>query len=227
MHRAPAPADSCAARPARRPGAGGAAHRMLDRGLLSLSADLDGLISHHANDPKGVRACINLCGCAIAQQAFECPQPTSSAGIGSTASGVPDFRSGLARHRRDRSPGRARPIRCLPTNRGPPSRWRRCPRTPPDGRRKVADHSGATTPGGRGSPRRGSGSVGTAPRRSDCPGPAQRQSVSVHLADTSDELSMPICRAYMPIDRDIIGPITADHGGALSAHKLVERSRFS
>ncbi|MBB3773385.1 putative restriction endonuclease [Angulomicrobium tetraedrale] len=54
----------------------GTAHWMFDRGLISLSDDLDVLISRHANDPDGVRAFINRSGRAIApQRAFERPHP--------------------------------------------------------------------------------------------------------------------------------------------------------
>lgn len=54
----------------------GTAHWMFDRGLISLSDNLDVLISRHANDPDGVRAFINRSGRAIApQRAFERPHP--------------------------------------------------------------------------------------------------------------------------------------------------------
>jgi putative restriction endonuclease len=54
----------------------GTAHWMFDRGLISLTDDLDVLISRHANDPDGVRAFINRSGRAIAPQpAFERPHP--------------------------------------------------------------------------------------------------------------------------------------------------------
>ncbi|MCS0495311.1 HNH endonuclease [Ancylobacter sp. MQZ15Z-1] len=54
----------------------GTAHWMFDRGLISLSDDLDVLISRHANDPDGVRAFVNRSGRAIApQRAFERPHP--------------------------------------------------------------------------------------------------------------------------------------------------------
>lgn len=54
----------------------GTAHWMFDRGLISLTDDLDVLISRHANDPDGVRAFINRSGRAIApQRAFERPHP--------------------------------------------------------------------------------------------------------------------------------------------------------
>ena len=52
----------------------GTAHWMFDRGLISLSDDLDVLISRHTNDPDGVRAFINRSGRVIApQRAFERP----------------------------------------------------------------------------------------------------------------------------------------------------------
>ncbi|MBS7589797.1 HNH endonuclease [Ancylobacter defluvii] len=54
----------------------GTAHWMFDRGMISLTDDLDVLISRHANDPDGVRAFINRSGRAIApQRAFERPHP--------------------------------------------------------------------------------------------------------------------------------------------------------
>jgi putative restriction endonuclease len=54
----------------------GTAHWMFDRGLISLSDNLDVLISRHANDPDGVRAFINRSGRSIApQRAFERPHP--------------------------------------------------------------------------------------------------------------------------------------------------------
>ncbi|MFG1375189.1 HNH endonuclease [Xanthobacter oligotrophicus] len=46
----------------------GTAHWMFDRGLISLSDDLDILISRQTNDPDGVRAFINKDGHAIAPQ---------------------------------------------------------------------------------------------------------------------------------------------------------------
>lgn len=49
---------------------------MFDRGLISLSDDLEILISRHANDLDGVRAFINRSGRAIApSRAFERPHP--------------------------------------------------------------------------------------------------------------------------------------------------------
>lgn len=49
---------------------------MFDRGLISLTDNLDVLISGHSNDPDGVRAFINRSGRAIAQQrTFERPHP--------------------------------------------------------------------------------------------------------------------------------------------------------
>lgn len=54
----------------------GTAHWMFDRGLISLSDDLEILISRHANDLDGVRAFINRSGRAIApSRAFERPHP--------------------------------------------------------------------------------------------------------------------------------------------------------
>jgi putative restriction endonuclease len=54
----------------------GTAHWMFDRGLISLSDDLDILISRHTNDPDGVRAFLNRSGRAIApQRVFEHPHP--------------------------------------------------------------------------------------------------------------------------------------------------------
>ena len=54
----------------------GTAHWMFDRGLISLSDDLEILISRQANDPDGVRAFINRSGCAIApKKAIERPHP--------------------------------------------------------------------------------------------------------------------------------------------------------
>jgi putative restriction endonuclease len=44
----------------------GTAHWMFDRGLISLSDDLQILISRHANDPDGVRGFVNPTGRAIA-----------------------------------------------------------------------------------------------------------------------------------------------------------------
>ena len=49
---------------------------MFDRGLISLSDDLNVLTYRHANDPDGVRAFINRSGRAIApQRTFERPHP--------------------------------------------------------------------------------------------------------------------------------------------------------
>jgi putative restriction endonuclease len=54
----------------------GTAHWMFDRGLISLSDDLEILISRQANDPDGVRAFINRDGRALSpQRAFQRPHP--------------------------------------------------------------------------------------------------------------------------------------------------------
>jgi putative restriction endonuclease len=54
----------------------GTAHWMFDRGLISLSDDLEILISRHTNDLDGVRALINRDGRARPpQQAFQRPHP--------------------------------------------------------------------------------------------------------------------------------------------------------
>ncbi|MEP9373293.1 HNH endonuclease [Mesorhizobium sp. KR1-2] len=54
----------------------GTAHWMFDRGLISLSDDLDVLISRQANDPESVRGLINKTGKAIVpSRAFERPHP--------------------------------------------------------------------------------------------------------------------------------------------------------
>lgn len=54
----------------------GTAHWMFDRGLISLSDDLDILISRQTNDPDGVRAFINKDGRAIApRRLIERPHP--------------------------------------------------------------------------------------------------------------------------------------------------------
>ncbi|OYY88112.1 MAG: restriction endonuclease [Rhizobiales bacterium 35-66-30] len=54
----------------------GTAHWMFDRGLISLSDDLDILISRQTNDPDGVRAFINRGGRAIApRRLIERPHP--------------------------------------------------------------------------------------------------------------------------------------------------------
>lgn len=44
----------------------GTAHWMFDRGLISLSDDLDILVSRHANDPNGIRSFVNRTGRAFA-----------------------------------------------------------------------------------------------------------------------------------------------------------------
>ncbi len=41
---------------------------MFDRGLISLSDDLQILVSRQANDPEGIRALINKNGCAFPPQ---------------------------------------------------------------------------------------------------------------------------------------------------------------
>lgn len=54
----------------------GTAHWMFDRGLISLSDDLEILISRQANDPDSVRAFINRSGRAITpKKALERPHP--------------------------------------------------------------------------------------------------------------------------------------------------------
>lgn len=54
----------------------GTAHWMFDRGLISLSDDLDILISRQVNDLEGVRAFINKDGRALSpRRAFERPHP--------------------------------------------------------------------------------------------------------------------------------------------------------
>lgn len=54
----------------------GTAHWMFDRGLISLSDDLDVLISRQANDPESIRGLINNTGKAIVpSRAFERPHP--------------------------------------------------------------------------------------------------------------------------------------------------------
>jgi putative restriction endonuclease len=54
----------------------GTVHWMFDRGLLSLSDDLQILVSRQANDPEGIRALINKSGHALApQRSFERPYP--------------------------------------------------------------------------------------------------------------------------------------------------------
>jgi putative restriction endonuclease len=50
---------------------------MFDRGLLSLSDDLQILVSRQTNDPEGVRALVNKSGYAFPpQQLFERPHPS-------------------------------------------------------------------------------------------------------------------------------------------------------
>jgi putative restriction endonuclease len=46
----------------------GTVHWMFDRGLLSLSDDLQILVSRQANDPEGIRALVNKSGYALAPQ---------------------------------------------------------------------------------------------------------------------------------------------------------------
>ncbi len=54
----------------------GTAHWMFDRGLISLTDDLEVLVSRQANDPDGVRAFINRSGRATApKRIFERPHP--------------------------------------------------------------------------------------------------------------------------------------------------------
>ncbi len=54
----------------------GTAHWMFDRGLISLSDDLDILVSRHANDPDSIQGLINKTGRAIVPaRAFERPHP--------------------------------------------------------------------------------------------------------------------------------------------------------
>lgn len=54
----------------------GTAHWMFDRGLISLSDDLDILVSRHVNDEEGVRALINKTGRAFEpQRALDRPHP--------------------------------------------------------------------------------------------------------------------------------------------------------
>jgi len=54
----------------------GTAHWMFDRGLISLSDDLEILVSRQVNDPDGVRALINRSGRALGpQRAVERPHP--------------------------------------------------------------------------------------------------------------------------------------------------------
>lgn len=54
----------------------GTAHWMFDRGLISLSDDLDILVSRQANDPEGVRAFVNRTGrAATPSRLHERPHP--------------------------------------------------------------------------------------------------------------------------------------------------------
>jgi putative restriction endonuclease len=54
----------------------GTVHWMFDRGLLSLSDDLQILVSRQTNDPEGVRALVNKTGHVLApQRSFERPHP--------------------------------------------------------------------------------------------------------------------------------------------------------
>ncbi|MBX4940535.1 HNH endonuclease [Rhizobium binae] len=54
----------------------GTAHWMFDRGLISLSDELDILISRQANDPESIRGLINKSGTAIVpSRSFERPHP--------------------------------------------------------------------------------------------------------------------------------------------------------
>lgn len=54
----------------------GTAHWMFDRGLISLSDDLDVLVSRQANDPESIQSLINKTGRAIAPtRQFERPHP--------------------------------------------------------------------------------------------------------------------------------------------------------
>lgn len=54
----------------------GTVHWMFDRGLLSLSDELQILVSRQANDPEDIRALINKSGYALPpQQSFERPHP--------------------------------------------------------------------------------------------------------------------------------------------------------
>lgn len=54
----------------------GTVHWMFDRGLISLSDDLQILVSRQANDPEGVRALFNKSGYALApQRSSERPHP--------------------------------------------------------------------------------------------------------------------------------------------------------
>jgi putative restriction endonuclease len=55
----------------------GTVHWMFDRGLLSLSDDLQILVSRQVNDPEGVRGIINRTGYAVAPpRLFERPHPS-------------------------------------------------------------------------------------------------------------------------------------------------------
>ena len=54
----------------------GTAHWMFDRGLISLSDDLEILVSRHSNNPDEIRAFINKSGRAIAPERMsERPHP--------------------------------------------------------------------------------------------------------------------------------------------------------
>ncbi len=54
----------------------GTVHWMFDRGLLSLSDDLQILVSRQVNDPDGIGALVNKSGYAFApQRSFERPHP--------------------------------------------------------------------------------------------------------------------------------------------------------
>jgi putative restriction endonuclease len=54
----------------------GTAHWMFDRGLISLTDDLEILISRQTNDPEGIRSIINKSGRALAPQRMsDCPHP--------------------------------------------------------------------------------------------------------------------------------------------------------
>jgi putative restriction endonuclease len=54
----------------------GTAHWMFDRGLISLTDNLEILVSRHVNDPDGVRGIINKSGRALRpERAFERPHP--------------------------------------------------------------------------------------------------------------------------------------------------------
>lgn len=54
----------------------GTAHWMFDRGLISLSDDLEILVSRHANDPDSIHGLINRTGRAIVpDRVFQRPHP--------------------------------------------------------------------------------------------------------------------------------------------------------